>query len=439
MSSPPPPAKRQRREPAAPPIGALCRNNHESIFTFLTFRELLLAVLVSRLWCAAAYAIRGSQRVGRRVKSARHLGEMLESRIAQHHLTSLCIPSSQMVREQMQHIASRLPLLRRLEICASRPDEESIWSAAEEARIVLPPELRLVDIHFHGASAAVVHSVLRAVSSHANLSHLDLDFGRRSDLDGVFAHLLPFPALESLRIRTCPGWHRPPTTLSAAQVQDFRALRWLKHVDCDFSEQTMTQLLQPGPQWTSLQCIWSDAFVDLLPALPLSSIVLSDLDGLSSLDFLAELPHLRRVAFRTGRSEIALLHELSVQLPQLTELEMVGCVTSKQEMQALLRRLPKLLTLHLSGVEGLSDLRFLEHARGLQRLGLFSCDFFVGTEVFIPLEHCLTELRLMLRGDPLHESVVAAFQSRKILPKLECFDYRVIGVARKVMSEGVDS
>jgi hypothetical protein len=160
-------------------------------------------------------------------------------------------------------------------------------------------------------------------------------------------------------------------------------------------------------------------------------------DGLSDLNFLADLPQLRSVHFHISvrrRMENRLIDILPV-LPLVETLSLHGYEASTAEMELLLQKLPLLRSLTLGGCYGFEDASFLNSARTLRYLALLQCDFLtpVSIKSFRPLA-LLTHLQLRVSGDGLGEEDKRLLTPPSIiLPSLQIIDYNV--APRKQLGE----
>ncbi len=153
---------------------------------------------------------------------------------------------------------------------------------------------------------------------------------------------------------------------------------------CD--EATLLQLLEPPYnsrlQWTQLPDLpVTDAIAALLPSLPrLGTVSIGAIPvELSSLDFLAQLPHLTALQISPSDWDdwpraTALILALTTSLPSVTSLEVMFRDVSMPALRHLMARLPNLRELNLRYLVHLDGLTFLEPVRdSLRKLTLFSC------------------------------------------------------------------
>ncbi len=376
--------------PSRQPQSHLMLHRHalESIFGLLSFDELRVALLVSRRWFDAVCSMRGLN-AGQRlfVHSAERLTAVLRSPLARHVSVMSCSslpPPLLLSRAQVQRIASRMRFLRDLRFLPAEDD----WSQP----LPFPATLRTVSL-FDGwrmddspqrviddaVAAARFNALIVIFARQEQLEELSLEVHHRVLPALSFAPLQSLPALRSLGLSSS----RTPLTLTAVQAEELRALTQLDFLDCAIDVASLLQLLQPPAnsrlQWTRLPrgSPITDAVVALLPSLlRLRTLSLSSFPpSLSSLDFLAQLPSVTRLALSprfkhsggystTDRERMdERLLALSITLPQVTNLTLSATMLTTQQLKALLAHIPQLRKLVLAHVHTIDALTFLEPVR----------------------------------------------------------------------------
>ncbi len=365
------------------PHHKLHRHALESIFGFLSFDELRSSMFVSRRWIEAVYSMRGLED-GRQLdlRTFDEFSVVLPSRLARH-VTSIFESNGRapitLSQEQLQQIAVRMPFLRDLRFAPLPADD---WSAG----VRFPPTLHTIHLHIDPRStpAPSINALLSTISQHQPLVHLDITLVRGSVIprDMSFAPLQALPMLKSLRVDI-----NHQTDMTTAQVNELRTLTQLEILVIWCDESTLLRLLEPPYnsrlQWKSLPFYgpFTDAGVALLPSLPrLEKLSFRKLPvELSSLDFLAQLPHLTALEVSSiippdwKRTAVMLL-ALSVSLPRVTHLKVEFWKVSTPALRHLMAYLPNLREVDLRYLYHVDDLTFLEPVRGsLRKLTLASC------------------------------------------------------------------
>jgi hypothetical protein len=283
------------------PHQKLHRHALESIFAFLSFDELRLAMFVSRDWLSAVYSIRGLEKGA--TLTTKHPGTsipaaVLTSRLARHvtsigtnHWRAFVVSQA-----ELEQAIGCMPFLQQLSLKLKSGDDWSqlrLPATLHTISLVLPAEI----------SAAVANGLISALCQHERLVSLSLRFSAPIPTAVSLAPLQSLPALIELGLIDLQSDDVPFLQLSPEQAQQVRTLTQLQRLTANLDEATLLQLMQPPRnsqlEWTEWPCEFycsaiTDAVAALMPSLPnLHTLVFNaSFCRMRSLGFLAQLPRL---------------------------------------------------------------------------------------------------------------------------------------------------
>jgi hypothetical protein len=369
----------------------------ESICGFLSFEELLQAVLVSPRWKDAVYAM-APLPVGRRIMSdemvatvvalpsapplARHVSFI--GNFCEHEAYSDLIEAS---RQQLLALLTNLPKVRKLCLIPLQPNVQAVWNGVRFPAMELLHSVAIsYPLYAYTLEIAwSLNPLIQALSLLPSLSDLYVSSNRAAQIvDVSLAPLQTAQALRSLSLQNLyfDRERAALTHTSPAHAQELRALTQLERLDAEVDEPLLLEVLRlPSDAplgWTELPSsyhIVTDAVAELLPRVT-PRLRRFDLrhcsEKLNSLDFLARLPKLKEFTSRcvplaAMPRHDALLQSLSVQLPLVTSCWLSDSKLTNEELEALMKRLPHLRELTLERHEGFTSLEFLMPLAGSLR------------------------------------------------------------------------
>ena len=383
-----------------PPAARLYRHALESIFSFLTHRELAVALQVSRSWLAAAESMASLQlRMGHPLVPLRVVARSAVGR----HVTHIGSASARMplTADALFIVAHHMAHLRELNC--------EVNVTPSEGPLAFPPGLQTLRLQVTGDSAATI----RTISRLPLLESLTL-FLPYIDDQLSFTQLASLPQLRDLSV--CLTDDNDVTEFSDAQVAELRTMPLLRRLDVKPMPNSLLRRLLAQPhelQWQDIELPsrLDDDAAALLPQLP----SLTKLNAgchvnatCSRFDFVRRLPNLTDVritiidpiASDAGRME-SLVAGLQC-CSRIEELTLFSKDVTSAHLAELLPRLPRLRTFSL----GLADITTLSFLAQQPMAGQLSC---------LVLADCtrlpLTELR--------H---VHALRALKSLSLIESFD-----------------
>jgi len=327
-------------------ISRLYAHALESIFGFLSLKDLGAATRTSRSWSAAVQSMRG---ISASLKSLPKL--IASSRLARHigTLGSQNKPIRFRSNEQMSSVGLYMSGLRTLHY------EMSPWVPN------FPPSLTHLDVVPRNEGAEYSEDeqtsiIVRAASRIPNLVTLYLPDSIMSDAMS-FAPLYRSEKLITLGLGVTIG-----SCLSQKQADELRAIPNLTRLDMSLGALDVSRLFYAPHrlQWTGLDFSGhlDTNSIALLASLP--DLVRLYMHGNDNLFFLRSLPRLVRVTLSafSPRRDQHLFAEIG-QCTQLTNLDIWNSSLTSSELTELLVHLPALLKLHLFSMANLESLSFL--------------------------------------------------------------------------------
>ncbi len=408
-------------------------------------------MFVSRRWIDAVYSMRGLEQ-GKHLRSQEQIVAALPSRLARHvSVIGDWNEPGPLSAAQVQQIAGHMPFLRRLCFTSLPADD---WSAG----VRLPPTLHTIMLRIDPYSTPIpsINALLAAVSQHQQLVDLRICLVKDSVIlrEMYFAPLQALPALTKLRLGNSSMKLLPFTS---AQMNELCALTQLEQLELRCDEAMLLRLLEPPYnsrlQWKRLPYFApiTDAVAALLPSLPrLEKLYFREFDvRLSSLNFLAQLAHLRTLELAPlswdskGRADPLLL-ALTVMLPQVTNVEISFWQPSTPALRHLMTRLPNLRELNLRCLSHLDGLTFLEPVRGsLRKLTLASWHGALTFDALRLLSSFnLTHLTLRYTLDAALRDparLASLTPPSSLIPSLQQFDYQMDSDSVEEESEDEDA
>ena len=351
---------------AAHPSARLYSHALDSIFSFLTLRDLSGPLGVSHTWAAAVGSMRciraeapnphspprtsfldiSASASARHISSLKHL-HLHECNRAPFSSQSLYILSRRMVN--LESLSCDLEL--------ERPFD----------RLHFPRKIKTMHLRLVGAAPnAAANHVIEAVGSEGAMPALQilrLEFDQPIGPALRFAPLVNVKQLRKLEMRT--EWSDEP--LSDQQVADLRSLSQLHELALNvIDDAQLARLLHPphSLQWRTLTVSrLSDAGVELVLSLPSLTELLTHQEGetqCSNLASLNRLPHLQRLSLTMPPRNTPAAENLLTGLQscaRLTRLTMRRCSFTCDQLDALLPCLPNLSSLALSWMQQLTSLQ----------------------------------------------------------------------------------
>lgn len=411
------------------PATRLYRHALESIFKFLTFNELALALRVSNEWLSAVKTMAGLE-WEKQIPHTLLLSTIVDS-VMVRHLTSvgsvdgrvhLNADSLFIMARHMQHVQQLT--------CTLSPPSVLGLSA-------FPYALRNLNISVTSpATSTGVNVILKAIGRVSQLEILELWLPGVVDPQMSFAPLAPLTQLRRLSI----NWSGS-VGLSTAHLDELRTIPHLQRLCATRMSTRMLRHLLRQPhnlQWQHVEIPACTPLTDESASLLVQLPSLTKLDGWSSctrFDWLQQLPNLIVVDLGFKHDELSgtewiesLVMGLQ-QCPSITSLDLSQCrgLTTAH----LIRLLPRLLQLHSLAlvdidIESLSFLTLEPMTRQLTSLGLWDC-----------LKLSITELRHVhvlgaLKSLTLENSFTSPLDQYSqllltppsiVLPKLDEFSY----------------
>jgi hypothetical protein len=406
-----------------PPIALLHRHALESVFAFLSLRELTFALSVSRDWTAAVRSMGRMELKIRRPVSP--LVQLAQSTMSRHvgRIKLLDLTDS-----TLAVLATRMAHLRELHCTlALPPSDEPLAFPAALRRLNIDFVVLAGAIRFNAATAAIGRLPLLEELT-IRLDELDPQFS--------FAPLAALPLLGRLEIiRPRDG---AELALSDAQVDQLRALPQLREVKMPMTTALLRRLLRQPHQlrWhqISLPVALDDEAAALLLQLPLRTSI-NAVAQCDHFDWLRGLPNLSFVSLSSGAApgDVRQLRVASMvaglqHCTRIQTLMLCNPELTVAQLAELLPRLPQLRSLQLAGlaIDSLSFLAQPPLTNQLRSLSLMVCRRLPPAEL-----HRVQALRALNALTVFHSfsapvdqpSLALYWPPSAALPQLEKFSY----------------
>ena len=347
---------------AQPPATRLYKHALESIFGFLSLKELSAVLAVSRAWSVAVSSMRS---VGAPRLSTRSLFELCISRLARHVGALGSAGAHVGLSRELLYMASvNMSGLRSLYY---QPPSYLMLP------LLLPPSLTLLDIDIHKDTPSSGVNSLIAAARIPNLRSLALYLPDRIE-DVSFA-----PLARSAHLRELDIGDRK---LNPRQVNEIRAFPSLTSLKYTLMQHELSLLLRP-PHRLQLQKLQThdvdEERAQLLASLP--SLTDLTINSRTTLAPLQHTPNLRTLMLKHFASTQPLPEPERMiqgigQCTQLTSLTIFNSKLTSAHISALLSRMPAVSKLALITMPKLESLQFLSSAllqRSLTSLSLTDC------------------------------------------------------------------
>lgn len=394
------------------PLPTLYKHALESIFGFLSLRELSSVLAVSHSWLAAVKSMRG---IGATIqRTCNPPAAVVCASALVHHIVEWDCWSASFTVADVASMSLRMRSLRSLRCYLVRL-KPSNNNGATDLDFVFPPNLIKLSLFFEaGVSTANSRAAIGAVG---RLTQLQSFFVK---LNCAEPQLVSFASLQSLAHLTEFGfdWERMHVhTPSDAQVDEIRSLVHVQSLlNNAIGSHLLIRLLRPSHslQWRSIigKLVVDDELSALLPSLPTLTRLNACLSDTCDLAFFTRLPMLTRLELDLSSLSPAHVDAIAVSLqscPLLTELRLSYIAVTSAQMSALLAgrgnmrklefveadfdslkflssgSLPRTLT-HLTldgcGLDGQLSVEELSHVHALQELTHLNIDSSFDEDLF---------------------------------------------------------